>query len=153
MFHDNSKSRPSLPPSYFKKMEIHLKLTGVLLIILSMIHLIFPRYFDWRKEFLNVSHINREMMYVHTFFIGLMVFLNGLLCLTSTNELINTVLGKRICFGLGIFWTTRLLIQFFGYSSIHWRGKKFETSMHVLFSFLWIYISIVFFACYLQFEI
>ena len=57
------------------------------------------------------------MMTVHTFFIALIVFLMGLLCLTSSNELIETNLGKKISLGLGIFWTVRLFIQFFGYSS------------------------------------
>lgn len=84
------------------------------------------------------------MMYVHTFFIGLIVFLMGLLCLTSAEDLINTRLGKRITLGLGIFWTCRLLIQFFGYSSKLWKGKRFETAVHIFFSLLWAYLSVVF---------
>jgi len=84
------------------------------------------------------------MMTVHTFFIALLVFLMGLLCLTSSDELIYTNLGKKISLGLGIFWTIRLLIQFFGYSSQLWRGKTFETAIHILFIFLWIYLSFIF---------
>jgi hypothetical protein len=59
-----------------------------------------------------------------------------------------TALGKRISLGLGIFWATRLFIQFFGYSSSLWRGKTLETTIHVLFSVLWIYLSGVFFLTY-----
>jgi uncharacterized membrane protein len=84
------------------------------------------------------------MMYVHTFFIAIVVFLIGVLCLTSSRELIETNLGKRICFGLGLFWTIRLIIQFFGYSSELWKGKTFETSVHILFIFLWTYLSFIF---------
>jgi hypothetical protein len=58
------------------------------------------------------------MLYVHSFFIAFVVFLMGLLCLTSGTELATTVLGKRIALGLGIFWMTRLFFQLFGYSSI-----------------------------------
>jgi len=128
--------------------QIHLKITGVLLIALSLVHVIFPRYFNWSKETASLTLINRQMMYVHTFFIGFTVFLMGLLCLTSAQELVSTMLGKRIALGLGIFWIVRLLIQWFGYSSKLWHGKNFETTVHVLFSILWIYMSTVFILTY-----
>ena len=115
-----------------------------------MVHIIFPRYFNWAKETASLNLINRQMMYVHTFFIGFMVFLMGLLCLTSAEELVNTMLGKRIALGLGIFWTIRLLFQWFGYSSKLWKGKWFETVVHAVFSIFWIYVSSVFFLTYLR---
>jgi hypothetical protein len=31
------------------------------------------------------------------------------------------------------------------YSSILWKGKTFETAMHILFSILWVYLSIIYF--------
>lgn len=125
-------------------MEIHYKIAGVLLVTLAMVHIIFPKYFNWRDELKTLSLINRQMMTVHTFFIALIVFLMGLLCLTSTTDLIQTNLGKTISMGLGIFWTTRLFIQFFGYSSELWKGKPFETTIHILFSLIWTYLSVVF---------
>lgn len=125
-------------------MEIHYKIIGVLLMALALIHVIFPKYFNWKKELKSLSLINRQMMTVHTFFIALAVFLMGLLCLTSTAELIETKLGKTISLGLGIFWSTRLIIQFFGYSTELWKGKTFETIVHILFSLLWAYLSMVF---------
>jgi hypothetical protein len=125
-------------------MHVQLKIIGVLLIALALVHIVFPKYFNWDKELSSLSLINRQMMTVHTFFIALTVFLIGLLCLTSSNELIATNLGKKVSLGLGIFWTIRLLIQFFGYSSKLWKGKTFETSVHILFIFLWTYLSFIF---------
>jgi len=125
-------------------MEIHYKIIGVLLMALALVHVIFPKYFKWKEELKSLSLINRQMMTVHTFFIALVVFLMGLLCLTSTTELIETKLGKTISLGLGIFWSTRLFIQFFGYSTELWKGKTFETIVHILFSLLWTYLSVVF---------
>ena len=125
-------------------MELHLKIIGVLLIILAIVHGVFPRHFNWQKELSSLSLVNKQMMYVHTFFIALVVFLMGVLCFTSSTELTQTVLGKRICAGLGAFWTIRLIIQFFGYSSELWKGKTFETSVHILFIFLWSYLSFIF---------
>jgi len=126
-------------------MELHLKIIGVLMIVLSLVHIIFPVYFEWKKELHAVSLMNRQMMYVHTFFIALTVLLMGLLCLTSANELTGTALGKKIITGFSIFWLIRLLIQFFGYSSKLWKGKKFETAIHILFSLLWFYFTAVLF--------
>lgn len=111
---------------------------------LALVHVIFPKYFNWKEELKSLSLINRQMMSIHTFFIALVVFLMGLLCLTSTTELIETKLGKTISLGLGIFWSTRLFIQFFGYSSELWKGKTFETMAHILFSLLWTYLCVVF---------
>jgi hypothetical protein len=129
-------------------MEMHLKIIGFLLIALSLVHIIFPKYFNWDKELKSLSLINRQMMTVHTFFIALTVLLMGLLCLTSSAELTETSLGKKISLGLGIFWTIRLIIQFFGYSTDLWKGKKFETLMHITFSLLWAYLSAVFLTTY-----
>ena len=125
-------------------MQIQLELIGALLIILALLHAGFARYFDWRREFAVVSLINRQMMYVHTFFIAFAVLLMGVLCLTSAAELVGTALGRRVALGMGVFWLARLLIQFFGYSSTLWRGKRFETSIHILFALLWAYLSGVF---------
>jgi hypothetical protein len=125
-------------------MLIHLKIIGILLITLALLHFIFPKYFNWDKELSTLSLINRQLMWVHTFFIALSILLMGLLCLTSAGELIETNLGKKIAAGLGIFWGIRLYVQFFGYSSKLWKGKTFETIVHVLFTFLWTYLSFIF---------
>jgi hypothetical protein len=122
-------------------MEVNLKIIGILLMVLAIAHSIFPRYFKWGDELPNLSLINRQLMYVHTFFIALVLLLMGWLCLTSAHELVFTQLGNRLCLGLAIFWTARLLIQFFGYSPALWRGKNLETGIHVLFTILWTYLS------------
>lgn len=127
-------------------MELQLKIIGVVLIALALLHAFFPKYFQWKKELSGLSLINRQMMQVHTFFIALAVFLMGVLCLTSSAEITGTPLGGKIALGLAVFWTARLFIQFFGYSSKLWRGKPFETAVHIAFAILWAYLSAVFIA-------
>lgn len=131
-------------------MELHLKIVGVILMLLAFLHFVFPRYFNWKEELVPLSLINRQVMYVHTLFIALAVFLIGALCISSAHLLVSTLLGKRVALGLAIFWTARLLVQFFGYSSELWRGKTFETTVHIVFSILWTYISVVFTLVYLK---
>lgn len=131
-------------------MELHLKIIGSCLILLGLVHATFPRQFNWKQELSSLSIVNKEMMYVHTFFIAFTLFLIGLLCLTSSTDLITTTFGKRISLGLGIFFFLRLLVQFFGYSSKTWRGKTFETTVHILFSIFWTYITTIFILIYLS---
>jgi hypothetical protein len=126
-------------------MELQLNIIGFLLICLAIVHVIFPRYFNWREELSKISLINRQMMQIHTFFIAVMVFLMGLLCVTCAKEMIETPIGQKISLGLGFFWSLRLMVQFFGYSSDLWKGKTFETVVHIAFSLLWVYLSVIFF--------
>lgn len=125
-------------------MEIHFKIVGIVLIILGLIHSVFPRYFNWKDELAGLTLINRQMMSVHTFFIALTLVLMGLLCLISAEEMIATHLGKTVSLGFGIFWAIRLVFQFFVYSPELWKGKRFETGVHIIFSLLWIYLSSLF---------
>ena len=125
-------------------MELHLKIIGLLLILLALLHIPFPKYFKWSLELKTLSLINKQMITTHTFFIALTVFLMGLLCLTCSKALITTILGQKIALGFGIFWSVRLFFQFFVYSTKLWKGKLFETIMHILFSILWTYFAIIF---------
>lgn len=129
--------------------DLHLKIIGILLILLSILHLAFPKYFSWKEELKGLSLVNRQMMYIHTFFIALVVLLMGMLCCLFSAELVGSSFGKHISLGMGLFWTARLYIQFFGYSSKLWKGKKFETTIHVVFSILWFYLAVVFLYIYL----
>jgi hypothetical protein len=129
--------------------EIHIKIVGSLLIALALMHIIIPKYFKWEQELTSLSLITKQILYVHTFFIGFIVMLMGLLCLGYSRELVHDSFGSMICLGLFGFWLTRLMFQFFVYSPKVWRGKRFETVMHVMFSLLWLYFSGVFLLGYL----
>ncbi len=119
-------------------------MAGGLLVALALLHVAFPRYFRWKETTASLEPVTREILYVHTFFIAFIVLLMGVLCLSSTQLLLTTELGHRICLGLAVFWTTRLFFQFFGYSSKLWKGKRFETIVHIVFSGLWLYLSAIF---------
>lgn len=130
-------------------MELHLKFIGIALSLLALLHVIFPRYFNWESELQSLSLINRQMMHVHTFFIALSVWMMGLLCFSGANELTTTPFGRNISLGLAIFWGLRWFFQLFVYSSKLWRGKLFETTIHIAFSLFWAYMTWVFVWVYL----
>jgi len=126
-------------------MEIYLKIAGLILIILGIVHAAFPKRFNWKDELEPLSLINKQMMVVHTFFIALTVFMMGVLSFFYSSELISTPFGRVISLGFAIFWFIRLVFQFFVYSKELWKGKTFETVMHIVFSITWIYLTVVFF--------
>lgn len=125
-------------------MELQLKIIGVILILLAIVHAAFPRRFKWKDELASLSLINRQMMMIHTFFIALTLLLMGALCIYGSNELVNAPFGRLISMGLFIFWGVRLVFQFFVYSSDLWKGKRFETLIHILFSLIWLYFTAIF---------
>lgn len=130
-------------------MAIHLKIIGALLLVLAAIHLVLPRYLRWKQELQALSLINKQVMEVHTFFIALIVLLMGLLCLFAAEDIIDTSLGRTLALGLFLFWFVRLVAQFFVYKPALWKGKPFETTVHILFAMLWTYMSSVFLWIYL----
>ena len=124
--------------------RLHLQAIGVVFVVLAFVHAVFPRYFDWRRELASLSVINRQLMQVHTFFIALVVFLMGVLCLVDAEALVTTPLGRHVSLGLGAFYGARFLAQHLWYSPETWRGKRFETIVHVAFTLLWAWVTTVF---------
>jgi len=126
-------------------LELHLKLAGLLLILLGLSHVFFAQRFGWKEELERLSLLNRQIFYVHAFFIALIVVLFGALALFYTDTLIEkTALARVVLGGILIFWICRLWIQFFGYDTSLWKGDRFNTVVHVLFSLLWTYFIGVF---------
>jgi hypothetical protein len=103
-----------------------------------------PARLHWREELPRLSLLNRQIMQVHSLFIAILLLLVGLLCVTSSTLLADTPLGRRLCWGLAAFWAARLLAQLFWYSPQLWRGKTFETAVHVVATLTWFYFSLVF---------
>lgn len=125
-------------------MEDLIKTSGGILVGLALLHSVFPRYFKWGEELRSITPLTRQIHYIHTFFIALTILLVGLLCLSSSAELLHTPLGRKISLGIFIFWSCRLVLQFFGYSSSLWKGKPLETVIHIVFSLLWVFLTLVF---------
>lgn len=122
-----------------------LKGCGVLLIGISFMHLFLGKRFHWEEELARLSLLNRQIFRVHCFFIAFTVAMMGALALFFTDELLApTPLGRIITGGLTAFWAVRMLMQWFVYDAALWRGHRFNTAMHVLFSAFWIVLTGVF---------
>jgi hypothetical protein len=120
----------------------HLQIAGILLMLLGLSHVFFKRYFHWEKELATVSLLTRQVFFVHSFFIGLVVALFGALSFFYADALLqHAALNRAILAGMTAFWLCRLFAQFFAYDAAIWRGDRFRTFMHVAFALLWCYVS------------
>lgn len=123
----------------------HLKIIGVALILLALGHIVLPRWCNWAEELAPLSLLNRQLMQVHTFFIALIVLMFGALTFFFTDDLLSkSKLAQATLAGFTLFWAIRLVFQFFVYDTTLWRGKRFETIVHILFAYFWTYCTIVY---------
>jgi hypothetical protein len=129
----------------FSVMAFNLRLVGLMMIALVFVNLLVPRRFRWREELAGVSLLNRQIFQVHGMFIVLTLALFAVLLLTSSDALlVPSPLSRAVLAGLTIFWGARMLAQWFVYSPDIWRGNRFRTVMHYVFSVTWIYVTVTF---------
>jgi hypothetical protein len=125
-------------------MGFHLQLAGVALLLLCGLHGVFPRRFDWKNDLARLSQLNRQIFYVHTAFICLVLILMGLPMLLEPDVFLQpSRLGRWVAAGFTVFWALRLFVQWFGYSSQLWRGKRLETFVHLSFTLFWSYLTLL----------
>ncbi len=126
-------------------LEVHLRIAGVLLLLLAAAHPFFPKQLGWRDDLAKLTLLNRQIFLVHAGFIVLLLVLFGALVLFFAGDLVApSRLATAVLAGLTLFWGLRLLTQQFIYDRSLWRGNRRNTILHVLASLLWTYLTIVF---------
>jgi len=124
---------------------LNLRVAGVILAALVAVNLFVPSRFGWRAEMARLSLLNRQIFQAHSVFLIVTLALSSALLLTSADALLEpTRLSRALLVGLTIFWGLRMLMQWWFYSPDIWRGNRFFTTMHVVFSMTWIYMTAVF---------
>ena len=126
-------------------LTFHLKFIGLALMVLAVAHIPIHRHFKWKAETATLTLLTRQIFHVHTFFVALVVWMFGALTFFFTTDLLQpTRLSIVILLGFSVFWAIRLVVQLFIYESDLWRGKKFETAIHILFTLFWFYCMSVY---------
>jgi len=126
-------------------MLLHLRIVGFVMGELVLVNLFLPGRYRWREEMARLSLLNRQVFQAHAVFLVLTLALFSALLLTCADALIeSTRLSRAVLIGLTIFWALRMLMQWWFYSPAIWRGHRFNTVMHCIFSATWIYVTGVF---------
>ena len=124
---------------------LHLRIVGIVMAALVVVNVFVPWRFQWRDELARLSLLNRQIFEAHAIFLVLTLALFSALLLTSAEALLQpTRLSRAVLIGLTIFWALRMVMQWAFYSPAIWRGHRFNTVMHYVFSAVWVYVTTVF---------
>ena len=124
---------------------LHLHVVGLVMALLVVINVIVPFRLRWSDDMATLSLVNRQIFQAHSVFLILTLGLFSALLLTCAPTLLEpTRLARAVLTGLTIFWALRMVMQWWFYNPAIWRGHRFYTAMHYLFSVTWIYVTTVF---------
>ena len=122
---------------------LNLTIAGAVLVALGALHIALPAVLGWRRELAAASQLNREISYVHCFFIGLACVLWGLLPLTAAGQLLQPGhLTRLVLIGAVVFWASRLIIQLAVFNR-HARQSAAWLALCVAGTALWLYLTAV----------
>src|SRR4029434_7631123 len=90
--------------------ELHLRIVGVLLLLLVAVNFYVPRRFNWRTDVASLSLINRQIMRVHAGFICVMLTMFAALVLFFSRDLLEpTRLARATLAALALLLFPRAL--------------------------------------------
>jgi hypothetical protein len=101
-----------------------------------------PHRLGWKQDLAKLTPFNRKLMWVHGGFAVLTIVAFGILTLTLHGDMLH---GERSALGLaafvGIYWATRIVVDFTYYDHNDWpRGPGFVIG-HVLLTLLFVFLS------------
>lgn len=124
-------------------LTLNLTVVGAILVGLGVLHLALPAVLGWRRELADASPLNRDVSYVHCFFIGLACLLWGLLPLTAGRLLVQPGRVTRlVLIGAVAFWASRLVIQLVVFNR-HARQSVVWLALSAAGTVLWFYLTAV----------
>lgn len=124
-------------------LTLNLTVAGALLVALGALHIALPAVLGWQRQLAGASRLNREISYVHCFFIGLACVLWGLLPLTAASQLLQPGRVTRlVLIGAVAFWASRLIIQLAVFNR-HARQSAAWLALSTAGTVLWLYLTAV----------
>lgn len=93
-----------------------------------------PQVLDWKASLAKLDPLFRQLVWVHGAFIVLVIIGFGLLSILFANDLAaGTSLARGVCLFIAIFWTARLVVQFFIFEAKpHLKTALLKTGYHGL---------------------
>lgn len=128
-----------------------LRLVGLTLVVLGLGHVALPRALAWPRELAGVGRLNRQVLYTHTFFIGVMCVLLGLAPLALTDDILAPGRASTAILVAELtVWTLRWAAQFVAFPARVWRASPLYTTGFFGFTLLWTWFLAVFGAAFVS---
>ena len=114
-------------------MEIELSIAAAAQLAIAVLNLFLVRIMKWEEPVARMPQLVREVFHVHAWFITITLVIFGVVTIRFAGELAagKNELGRWLVCGIGLFWLIRWVMQFFFYSSSHWKGKRAEAAVHI----------------------
>ncbi|MEU6241698.1 hypothetical protein [Streptomyces sp. NPDC047024] len=126
-------------------LTVQLRLVGVALIFMGLVHVALPRILGWPADLRASTLLTRQVSYAHLFFIALTCALLGTLPLAFAPALLTGApLPTFLLCGQTLFWGLRWIMEFAYFSPRIWRGDRLRTVGHVGLAVLWTWVTAVF---------
>lgn len=122
---------------------VNLTVVGIVTLGLGVLHSALPRVLRWDRDLAGASTLNREVSYVHCYFIGLACLLWGLLALTAGPALLErSPVARLVLIGAVAFWFSRLVIQLTVFNR-HADESAPWCVLSVAATVLWLYVTVI----------
>jgi hypothetical protein len=125
-------------------LTFHLRCAGAMLILLGAAHAGFGQRLNWKTDLQKLSLVNRQIFFVHCFYIALFLVMLGSVSFFMTRYLLMPgPLSRALLGGSTLLWSIRLYIQWFVFDRSLWRDNRFNRRVHYLLTTFWIYFTVV----------
>jgi hypothetical protein len=125
-----------------------LRIAGAGMIVLALAHIQMSRVLRWREDAALMPLSSESVFHVHTFFVCATLVLMGLPAVLAPHVFIErTAAGTWLAWSFSVFWSLRLIVQWFVFPRALWRGKVLETRMHYMFTVVWLGLTTLFAVC------
>ena len=129
---------------------ILLRVSGLSLIALSLLHLVLWRTLHWGREIERLSPLNARVFLVHTFFVAFVLCALGLLSLLEPRLLVEpSELARLLLAAIVLFWIARLVIQQLVFDRAMRSGWTRSPLVRVGASLVWVFYVAVYGAAFL----
>ncbi|MFD7709788.1 hypothetical protein ACFV6E_07285 [Streptomyces sp. NPDC059785] len=131
--------------THFLTLTGQLRLVGLALIVMGLVHTALPRIMNWPADLRASSLLTRQVSYAHLVFIALTCALLGTLPLAFAPDLLTGApLPTFLLCAQTLFWGLRWIMEFAYFSPRLWYGNRLRTGGHAGLAVLWTWVTGVF---------
>ena len=95
-------------------LELLIFIGGILHFGILLASAMVPKVLDWKASLDKLDSLSRQLVWVHGLFVVLVIVGFGLLSILFAGELAaGTLLARGVCIFIALFWSARLIVQFF----------------------------------------
>jgi hypothetical protein len=127
------------------RLEILLRLAGVLQFSILIASALVPRVFDWRANLAPLHPFLRQLFWVYGVFIVLVIVSFGTLTLLNAGAMAaGEPVARSLCAFIAIFWLARLAVQLFVFDCREFLSNRLLAVGYQGLTLAFVYLTVVY---------